>query len=272
MHQKLIIFSLIAGLCTFGANAQSVSTLDANTLEFLRIGENNQQPDLMFPPLPEKEKPLPKPTAKKEKAKSVVVSEKKESPKQVLAVENKVEPIVEPDVVEPVIDTISELQDVIEQDVIEEEIVVNTSQTNQSVGEPIPVVNNFDDILEPAVEKVKEDKVSKKIEPLIPVDDEEIKGEIIFDDDSYQLSDEYRDLLTDLVNGFENAIRNKILIVAYNYDNGEGSFKKKRLALNRSTEIRSHLIAQGYKNFSIKIINTDDISMQNIAEVSELKN
>jgi len=102
-----------------------------------------------------------------------------------------------------------------------------------------------------------------------PVDDS--KAVIVFANDSQALTAEDRARLGEVVKNFENTAVNKILIVAYNYDSGESVFKQKRLSLNRATEIRSYLLGLGYKNFSIKIINTDDSSQNNLAEVTELK-
>ena len=60
--------------------------------------------------------------------------------------------------------------------------------------------------------------------------------------------------------------------MAYNYDNGEDVFRKKRQSLNRAIEIRSYLLGKGYKNFSIKVINiTDDPAKGNVVEIDELK-
>lgn len=75
-----------------------------------------------------------------------------------------------------------------------------------------------------------------------------------------------------LINGFEDPQKHKIAIYAYNYDNGENSFKKKKLSLDRATEIRSLLLNKGYKNFSIKVINvTDDAEKRNLVEIEEIK-
>lgn len=69
-----------------------------------------------------------------------------------------------------------------------------------------------------------------------------------------------------------NAGANKIAIMAYNYDNGQDVFRKKRQSLNRADEIRSYLLAKGYKNFSIKVINiTDDAARGNVVEIDEIK-
>ncbi len=50
---------------------------------------------------------------------------------------------------------------------------------------------------------------------------------------------------------------------------GGNDFKNKRLSLNRAVEIRSYLMTRGYKNFGIKIVNTDNRGKQNTVEVFE---
>ena len=58
-------------------------------------------------------------------------------------------------------------------------------------------------------------------------------------------------------------------IYAYNFNDGGNDFKNKRLSLNRAVEIRSYLMTRGYKNFGIKIVNTDNRGKQNTVEVFE---
>ena len=120
----------------------------------------------------------------------------------------------------------------------------------------------------PATEKV--------IQPLIPqsssqsTDDD--KEEIRFAEGSYEISEENAQKIISLISSFENPQQNKIAIYAYNYDNGENSFKKKKLSLDRATEIRSLLLNKGYKNFSIKVINvTDSPDKGNLVEIEEIK-
>lgn len=139
-------------------------------------------------------------------------------------------------------------------------------------------VKKIENTTEPVVDSIQPQEaiavpVESKIEPLIPesVSADPSKAEILFADDSYELTAQEQTKLTQVVKHFENVTVNKILILAYNFDGGESLFKKKRLSLNRAVEIRSYLLNMGYKNFSIKIVNTQDRSMNNIAEVSEMK-
>ena len=122
----------------------------------------------------------------------------------------------------------------------------------------------------------------QKVEPLIPVVDplavkpaadvEKIKREIIFAEGSSELDEISKEKIDAIIASFDNASANKIAIMAYNYDNGQDIFRKKRQSLNRAIEIRSYLLTKGYKNFSIKVINiTDDAARGNVVEIDEMK-
>lgn len=116
---------------------------------------------------------------------------------------------------------------------------------------------------------------NKVLEPLIPAGQttaSDMPHQIYFADNSFEISSENADKITSVINTFEDAHKHKIAIYAYNYDNGENSFKKKKLSLDRATEIRSLLLNQGYKNFSIKVINvTDNSEKRNLVEIEEIK-
>lgn len=117
----------------------------------------------------------------------------------------------------------------------------------------------------------------KEIKPLLPVGDKtpaatEAGRQIFFADDSFEISPENADKIVSLIETFEDPRKHKIAIYAYNYDNGENTFKKKKLSLDRATEIRSLLLNKGYKNFSIKVINiTDNPEKRNLVEIEEIK-
>ena len=75
-----------------------------------------------------------------------------------------------------------------------------------------------------------------------------------------------------IIKSFEDTNTNKIAIYSYNLDDGVDSFKKKRVSLNRAVEVRGYLIKQGYKNFSIKVININSNSNKvNTVELEEIK-
>ena len=139
-------------------------------------------------------------------------------------------------------------------------------QQETAEAEPAPVILKPEPAAEPEV-----------IQPLIPavVETENLipsEGKIMFDDGDYTVSPQNAEKILALINGFEDPHKHKIAIYAYNYDNGENSFKKKKLSLDRATEIRSLLLNKGYKNFSIKVINvTDDAEKRNLVEIEEIK-
>lgn len=118
----------------------------------------------------------------------------------------------------------------------------------------------------PAPAKEKE----PALQPLIPVAEEEPAADIIaFAGGVFELSAENTARLAAIADGFKRPGESKILIYAYNFNDGGNDFKNKRLSLNRAVEIRSYLMTRGYKNFGIKIINTDNRGKQNTVEVFE---
>lgn len=157
---------------------------------------------------------------------------------------------------------------------------------------PAPVKEVVAEPVEPAKEPTAENEQpevqqtqsaeEKTVEPLLPVagslasepekNIEKVKREIIFAEGSYELDDVAKEKIDAIIASFDDAKANKIAIMAYNYDNGEDVFRKKRQSLNRAIEIRSYLLNKGYKNFSIKVINiTDDAAQGNVVEIDELK-
>ena len=92
-----------------------------------------------------------------------------------------------------------------------------------------------------------ETEEKKEIKPLLPVGNKtpaaaEVGRQIFFADDSFEISPENADKIISLIETFEDPRKHKIAIYAYNYDNGENTFKKKKLSLDRATEIRSLLL------------------------------
>ena len=118
----------------------------------------------------------------------------------------------------------------------------------------------------PVVAKEKE----PALQPLIPVAEEEPAADVIaFAGGVFELSAENMARLAAIADGFKRPGESKILIYAYNFNDGGNDFKNKRLSLNRAVEIRSYLMTRGYKNFGIKIVNTDNRGKQNTVEVFE---
>lgn len=115
-----------------------------------------------------------------------------------------------------------------------------------------------------------QEKTPELLEPLIPVGEPVIAADtIVFMPGRSDLSSENLEKLAELADGFRQPGSNKIIISAFNYDDGENSFKSKRLNLNRAVAVRSYLMTRGYTNFSIRIINTDNHLRKNTAEVTE---
>ena len=92
-----------------------------------------------------------------------------------------------------------------------------------------------------------------------------------FETDSSELTADQLVYLDNVRAKLDPSQKKKISIKAYNYDNGEDSFRKKRVSLVRATEVRSYFLNHGFKNFSIKIINTTaDSEDKNTVEIEEL--
>lgn len=95
---------------------------------------------------------------------------------------------------------------------------------------------------------------------------------IVFPDDESDLTPEQQSHIDAIIGRFDNAGGNKIAIYAYNLDDGVDAFRKKRVSLNRAVEVRSYLLKQGFKNFSIKVINVESGAPEvNRVQIGELK-
>ncbi len=168
-----------------------------------------------------------------------------------------------------------------------QQIKISSETTGKNTDDQIIIENNKSteqfiqtEIKQSVVDKkISENKEEKSLPPLIPVDDDEtIKDEtnkenqIIFADESDRLSLENIDKLSDFANSFELPGENKIIISAYNFEeNNQNSFKSKRLNLNRAVAVRSYFMKHGYKNFSIRIVNTENPNKKNVTEIIEEK-
>ncbi len=99
-----------------------------------------------------------------------------------------------------------------------------------------------------------------------------VNNKLTFAADVDELSDEQKSQIDGIIASFKDAKNNKIAIYAYNLEDGEDAFKRKRLSLNRAVEVRSYLLPKGYKNFSIKVINVDTASGKgDTVEIEELE-
>ena len=125
-----------------------------------------------------------------------------------------------------------------------------------------------------AAEDKPAEKIPVKIEktssaPVVAKEKEPAADIIAFAGGVFELSAENTARLAAIADGFKRPGESKILIYAYNFNDGGNDFKNKRLSLNRAVEIRSYLMTRGYKNFGIKIVNTDNRGKQNTVEVFE---
>ena len=129
-----------------------------------------------------------------------------------------------------------------------------------------------DEKAEPAAENVETGEVRQNVvpeSPKAPVSSfDDRTAVLVFDEESAELNAGIVKALTELTGRIETENPGKITIEAYNYDDGEGSFSRKRLSLNRAVAVRSWLLGKGCKSFGIKIINTEDVSLRNNIQVS----
>ena len=157
------------------------------------------------------------------------------------------------------------------------EVSVPAAEETAKAPEKAAAVQEAESVPAAETAPAAEPEEKKEIKPLLPVGDKtpaaaEVGRQIFFADDSFEISPENADKIVSLIETFEDPRKHKIAIYAYNYDNGENTFKKKKLSLDRATEIRSLLLNKGYKNFSIKVINiTDNPEKRNLVEIEEIK-
>jgi outer membrane protein OmpA-like peptidoglycan-associated protein len=148
---------------------------------------------------------------------------------------------------------------------IEEDITPAPAPVAERAEEPRGAIELF------AVEET----VDTVAEPLAPVETRtsvSVPNRIVFARNSTNLTDNDRRQIDAIINSFDNPQVNRIGILSYNYDDGNDSFRKKRQSLNRAVEVRSYLLSKGFKNFSIKVVNTtDDSSKEGVVEIEELR-
>lgn len=95
---------------------------------------------------------------------------------------------------------------------------------------------------------------------------------IVFAAEMDELTDDNKKQIDAIIASFEDIHSNKIAIYAYNLNIGTDVFRRKRQSLNRAVAVRSYLLGQGYKNFSIKVVNiTDDNGETDRVTIEELK-
>lgn len=162
----------------------------------------------------------------------------------------------------------------------EQSSISNNSNTEQA---PEPVVK------EPAQAVASEPEVdnfqnaeAKEEKPSLLIDTKqdnassssktEIGSDIFFAAESDALLPEDETKINNIIATFENPQENKIAIFSFNLDDGNDSFRKKRISLNRAIAVRSYLLNKGYKNFSIKVVNLNEANgKENSVHIEELK-
>ena len=292
MHFGKLALVTVLGFCTV-ANAQDEVVVDLSVLDSLDSSYIAPSEPL-FPVLPKKSKPLVKKVKKAPKPISKVKSKDKSSKPIVESKPNEdikvvdVEPIVVVDVEpKPVnFDTLSTSK-IIEpeqntskssssSDVVKDEVKTTTTESITLPKVDTPTINNATNAVSAtnSEENTRINNTADSLELLIPATPnyEPVINSISFTEGVDELSAQQMAKIDAIVKSFEDTDTNKIAIYSYNLDDGVDSFKKKRISLNRAVEIRGHLIKQGYKNFSIKVININSNSNKvNTVELEEIK-
>ena len=220
------------------------------------------------------EKPKSKKTVRKTeknilKAKKVLPSESKEEKQTVILKTEQLEDKITSEPEKPV------LQKTVEP------IAKNKNEASKTEGEsllsaPEPIAEPEPKKTEKTVVAETEDKQVSTDETSKEKNDEkrevskvgESSAMLYFPDSSAELNAEITDVLTLFLNKIDLQNQEKITIEAYNYNEEDSGFARKRLSLNRAVAVRGWLLAKGLKSFSVKIINTEDASFQNNVLVS----
>ncbi len=252
MYRLIILFGICWALTDVHAADYEINLSVLNSL-----GQENIDHELPIPSIetPKTQKKTieraAKKTTKKDIKKNVV---KKETLKKKMEKENLSQQIATTDKVkETKIETQEEKTPVIES-VTEQKTETPKTEVAAEIVTPLVPVSNLQNNVE---EKISSD------------DGMEDKSTLVsFADDSDELNEEIIRRLNLTINKLGADYSGKFLIEAYNYDNDGGIFSRKRLSLNRAVAVRSYLLGEGYKSFSIKIINTEDASLKNNVLIS----
>ncbi len=268
---RLSILTLICALAfSIIAKAEDNVIVDLSVLDGL--SNNYIAPsEPLFPILPKKakvSKPIKK-EIKKSKSKNEVVAKIPDDKESVVVVD--VEPVSMPNNKVETTENKDGKANTIKHAASDDFVVVVDKEPVDP--KPDPLVNNGENAAD--VEPMKENDTDNKSELLVPeISDAPVptvNNSIKFADDIDELSAEQMVELDRIISHFKDANTNKIAIYSYNLDNGVDVFKKKRISLNRAVEVRSYLLKQGYKNFSIKVINVNSNSDKiNSVELEEI--
>ena len=278
---------IVLGFCTV-ANAQDEVVVDLSVLDSLT--SNYIAPsEPLFPVLPKKTKPVIKKVKKASKTRTkAAIKAKISKPKEDIKVVD-VEPIVVVDVEpKPVNFDALSTPKIIESEQgtsnhkavsgdIKAELKATATEDSSLPAVVVPATNEPTNTVPSKVSEADNttaDDTTASPELLIPTTPnyEPAVNSISFAEGVDELSLEQMSKIDTIIKSFEDTNTNKIAIYSYNLDNGVDSFKKKRVSLNRAVEVRGYLIKQGYKNFSIKVININSNSNKvNTVELEEIK-
>lgn len=262
MYRLIILFGICWALTDVHAADYEINLSVLNSLGQENIDQELPIPSIETPKTQKKTieraaKKTAKETTKKDIKKNVV---KKETPKKKLEKENLSQQIATTDKVK--------------------ETKIETQEDKKEKEEKTPVIES---VTEQKTETPKTEVAAEIVTPLVPVSnlqnnvEEKISSDdgiedkstlVSFADDSDELNEEIIRRLNLTINKLGADYSGKFLIEAYNYDNDGGIFSRKRLSLNRAVAVRSYLLGEGYKSFSIKIINTEDASLKNNVLIS----
>ncbi len=273
---------IVLSFCTV-ANAQDEVVVDLSVLDSLT--SNYIAPsEPLFPVLPKKTKPVIKKVKKASKTRTkAAIKAKISKPKKDIKVVD-VEPIVVVDVEpKPVNFDALSTPKIIESEQgtsnhkavsgdIKAELKATATEDSSLPAVVVPATNEPTNTVPSKVSEA--DNTTASPELLIPTTPnyEPAVNSISFAEGVDELSLEQMSKIDTIIKSFEDTNTNKIAIYSYNLDDGVDSFKKKRVSLNRAVEVRGYLIKQGYKNFSIKVININSNSNKvNTVELEEIK-
>lgn len=289
---KLALVTVL-GFCTV-ANAQDEVVVDLSVLDSLDSSYVAPSEPL-FPVLPKKSKPLVKKVKKASKTRTKSAIKAKVSEPTVKSKPNEdikvvdVEPIIVVDVEpKPVNFDVLSTPKIIESEQgtsnhkavygdIKAELKATATEDSSLPAVVVPATNEPTNTIPSKVsgaDNTITDDTTSSSDLLIPTTPnyKPVVNSISFAEGVDELSAEQMVKIDSIVNSFEDINTNKIAIYSYNLDDGVDSFKKKRISLNRAVEVRGYLIKQGYKNFSIKVININSNSNKvNTVELEEIK-
>ena len=158
---------------------------------------------------------------------------------------------------------------------VEETAQISTVVPDRAKEDTSPTVTNVKPSVEDNQLLVPQAVISAKSADIIPENLDAIQPKEVyslrFAEDSAELTEESVRIINQAIKDYDVEKKKKISIKAYNYDNGTDSFQKKRISLMRATEVRSYFLNQGFKNFSIKVINnTTADEYKNTVQIEEL--